>query len=175
MIVIVFGLPGSGKSYFAERLAKVLDSVYLSSDRVRKEVLKEKDYSLKAKRMVYKRMIERGKEALRTGQTVVFDGTFFLKSIREMFCKNFNHHSTIHYIEVLASKTLIKERTTKKRIDSDADYEIHKKIKRAFQPMSGPHLKLISTDKNLSEMIGSALKHLRLKERNDTKRYTFTA
>ena len=38
MVVIVFGLPGSGKSYFASRLAGIISADYINSDRVRREI-----------------------------------------------------------------------------------------------------------------------------------------
>jgi len=38
MIIIVCGLPGSGKSFFAHRLAAKLDALHISSDKTRKEM-----------------------------------------------------------------------------------------------------------------------------------------
>lgn len=35
MIILVAGLPGPGKSYFAEKLAGILSAVYLNTDRIR--------------------------------------------------------------------------------------------------------------------------------------------
>jgi len=35
MIIIVFGLPGSGKSYFASKLAERINARYINSDVIR--------------------------------------------------------------------------------------------------------------------------------------------
>jgi len=35
MIIVVTGLPGSGKSYFAQQLAPLMDAEYINSDKVR--------------------------------------------------------------------------------------------------------------------------------------------
>ena len=57
MVIIVCGLPGSGKSYFAERLAKKIDADYVNSDRLRKELFPSRTYSDREKATVYWRMV----------------------------------------------------------------------------------------------------------------------
>ncbi len=64
VIVIVFGLPGSGKSYFASRLAEMLKAEYINSDIVRKQLLTQKTYSEKEKLSVYDSMLEKMKTLL---------------------------------------------------------------------------------------------------------------
>lgn len=64
MIVIVFGLPGSGKSYFATRLSEKLRAEYVSSDRVRNTMYAYKTYSEKEKPEVYEDMLAMMKTAL---------------------------------------------------------------------------------------------------------------
>ena len=58
MIVIVFGLPGSGKSYFATRLVKKLKARYVSSDIIRKDFTFKSKYSYSAKWRMYMKMLE---------------------------------------------------------------------------------------------------------------------
>jgi predicted kinase len=57
MIIIVMGLPGSGKSYFAQRLAITINADYISSDRVRKTMMSSRTYSTKEKLLVYDEML----------------------------------------------------------------------------------------------------------------------
>jgi predicted kinase len=47
MTVIVFGLPGSGKSYFATRLAELLNASYISSDQLRMQLYAKRTYTEK--------------------------------------------------------------------------------------------------------------------------------
>lgn len=163
MIIVVFGLPGSGKSYFAKQLAKRLNAVYISSDQVRKTRFANLNYTLAEKKLVYGKMILLGKKALSTGKMIIMDGTFYLKSLRKMITDEFENQR-IHFIEVTASDSLIKERTSKKRAFSDADFRVHKKIKRVFQPMKTPHLTLTSTNDNLDEMLNKADDHIKLNQ-----------
>ncbi len=103
MIVIISGLPGSGKSFFAEQLAKKLDADYVNSDRLRKELFPTRTYSDYEKAAVYKAMLKRMAVAIRLGRNIVLDATFHKKSTRELFTKNTKEK--IHFIEVWADET----------------------------------------------------------------------
>ena len=39
MILIIFGLPGTGKSYLSEQMAEKTEAVWLNTDKIRKERL----------------------------------------------------------------------------------------------------------------------------------------
>lgn len=159
MIVMVSGLPGSGKSYFAERLAKALDAEYLSSDRLRKELFSQRTYSDSEKSAVYVEMLKKMKTAIAENRNVVLDATFHKKSRRNLF----SIHSTeqIHVIKVYADKEIIRERLRKPRTDSDADYRVHQLIEQEWEPITQEHLQLQSTNDNIDQMIGKALKYLK--------------
>jgi predicted kinase len=79
MIVIVFGLPGSGKSYFASRLAKAINARYVNSDKVRKENFEKRIYSDQEKKAVYDKMLEQMKESVKQKKNLVLDATFHKK------------------------------------------------------------------------------------------------
>ena len=76
MIVIVFGLPGSGKSFFARRFAAMIDAVYINSDRVRKKLVVSRTYVEKEKLAVYNEMFAQMKEVLKHNKNLVLDATF---------------------------------------------------------------------------------------------------
>ena len=160
-VVVVFGLPGSGKSYFAERLAKLIEAVYISSDKVREKLGLRGDYSLESKMKVYRRMIQEGMRAIEHGKLVVMDGTFHLKKFRDML-SNSTLDDQICFIEVATSEQLTKQRTEQRRASSDADFEVYKKLKREFEPLRAPHLKLTSTNHNLRELLDEAIDHIEL-------------
>ena len=75
MIVIVFGLPGSGKSYFASRFAKVINAGYVNSDKVRKENFEKRIYSDQEKKAVYDKMLEQMKEYVKQKNNLVLEAT----------------------------------------------------------------------------------------------------
>lgn len=167
MIIIVFGLPGSGKSYFAARLAKMINAEYVSSDKVRKEIFKERTYSDQEKRVVYEKMVELMKEAVKVNRNLVLDATFHKKKTRKLFTDEMQDKADTLFIEVRADEKIIRERVEKKRTYSEADFEIYKQIKQQFEPLTRPHLILQSTNENINEMLELAEQHLKIQ--NDAR------
>lgn len=168
MIVIVFGLPGSGKSYFASRFAKVINAEYINSDRVRKEMFQKRVYSDEEKKAVYDKMLERMKESVKQKRDVVLDGTFHKKDTRKIFVEEMKGKGGILFIEIQADENIIMERLKKERPYSEADFEIYKLISLQNEPLNEPHLVLKSTDNNIDEMLLKASDYLKIKNDNRT-------
>ena len=110
MVVIVFGLPGSGKSYFASRLAKKIEADYINSDRIRKEIFKKRTYSKEEKEAVYHKMLDTMKEDVDQNRNVILDATFHKKETRQLFMKEMEKKGDIYFIEITAAKNIIRER-----------------------------------------------------------------
>src|SRR5690349_5548442 len=101
MIVIIFGLPGSGKSYFAQRLAQILHAKYINSDTVRKELFITPSYSADEKKLVYNEIKKRMmKEAFQ--KEIVIDATFSNIETRQDFIQTAKKFSTVFIIEIYA-------------------------------------------------------------------------
>ena len=163
MIVIVFGLPGSGKSYFASRLAISLEAKYVSSDRIRKQLFDIIEYSDREKIKVYEVAIKEMKEAMQQGEDIVLDATFYKESIRSKFKETAAlFKEKICFIEIWANQKIILERLHVRREYSDADYSVHLHIKEVFEPFEGEHLLLQSTQENIEEMLHAALRYIQI-------------
>jgi len=161
MIIIVFGLPGSGKSYFATKLATELKAKYLSSDVVRKEVFTVRKYTDEEKMKVYDVMLKVMKNAIQQNENLVLDATFYTNSIRNKFNEVAEEFKTkIIFIEVRADQKIIKERLGISREHSEADYPIHLQIKEIFEAMESDHLIIESTQDNIKEMLDLALNYI---------------
>jgi predicted kinase len=161
MIIIVFGLPGSGKSFFASRLAAMLESEYINSDKVRRKLFSKRSYSPHEKLSVYNAMLEQMNEIINKKKDVVLDATFYKNTIRKRFIKNACKKNRIFFIEVKATKFLIKERLKKPRKDSEADFAVHEKIKLSWEPLPDPHLILHATNENIADMLDKAKDYLK--------------
>lgn len=167
-VVIVFGLPGSGKSYFASRFAKVINAKYINSDRVRKEMFQKRVYSDDEKKAVYDKMLDQMKESAKQKKNLVLDGTFHKKDIRKKFVKEMKEHGGILFIEIQADENIIRERLKKERPYSEADFNIYQLISEQNESLTEPHLILKSTDHNIAEMISKAKEYLEMKNDNTT-------
>ena len=168
MVIIVFGLPGSGKSYFASRLAKKFKAWYVNSDGLRKELMPEPSYSTREKVSVYKAMLDMMTIAIGESQDIVLDATFYKKSIRNKFIATTERlNEKLIFIIIEADQNIIKERLNEKRIFSEADYQVFLKIKNEFESLEIDHLTLHSTQDNIEEMLEEAGNYIQLS--NDRK------
>jgi predicted kinase len=167
MIIIVFGLPGSGKSYFASHLASMINAEYINSDKVRRTMFDTRTYSKKEKLAVYNEMISQIGEAVRQHKDLVLDATFYKNDVRKRFLDKAENNDDIIFIEIRAEEHLIRERLKKPRKYSEADLKVYQKIKKQWEPLKETHLILQSTDDNIRDMLEKTADYLHL---NNDKR-----
>ncbi len=161
MVIIVFGLPGSGKSYFASRLAMHMEAEYVNSDELRMHMLQERNYTEAEKKRVYDAMLSRMTDALTARKPIVLDATFYKESIRRRFEKAaVAFHTSIIYIEVTSSEDIIRDRLLSPRVYSEADYDVYLKLKKSAEPLTRDHLVLVSTNNNIVSMLHEALHYI---------------
>ena len=166
MVIIVFGLPGSGKSYFASRLADMIKAYYLNSDKIRKEMYKKRTYSDAEKQGVYNAMLAKMKESVKQNSHVVLDGTFHKSETRGLFTKAMEGKGGIEFIEVKTDENIAKKRLQKKRLYSEADFEVYKIIRDQYEPLHEPHLSVQSTNDNIENMLQQASFYLKWEHDN---------
>lgn len=160
---MVMGLPGSGKSYFAKHLSRRLGFRYIGSDQLRKEMNAMGRYLPEDKLKVYKGMESETEAHLAKGESVIVDATFFKDELRSPFFSLAKKKNvTCHQILIEAADAIIKERVSRKRKDSEADYEVYKKVAADFELPSKPFLRLTSTQDNIHRMLEETVKHLSL-------------
>src|SRR5512147_526910 len=82
MLIVLTGLPGTGKSTVAAALAREIGASVLSTDKIRAERPKKIGFSRAAKGGVYETMFGRAEALLREGRRVILDGTFYLERLR---------------------------------------------------------------------------------------------
>lgn len=162
MLVLVAGLPGSGKSFFAEKLAEKLMADYINSDKIRKSLGSLGKYSIEDKLAIYQEMLKMAEKCLIKDEDVVADATFHLQSTRQLFFSLADEKTTpLIFFHIVADEELIKERISKPRKDSEADFQVYKKLKQEFEKILEPHLRIKSTQNNISVMLNQALRYIK--------------
>lgn len=157
MMIIVMGLPGSGKSYFAKKLSDKIGASYIGSDAVRKEMKAMGKYGVEDKNRVYDQMTLLTKSSLSKGETVVLDATFFKKHLLEKFVSLVREKGTPYRVFwIVAEGEVIKKRISKERRDSEADYGVYLKLAEEFEEPEPPFLKVVSTQNNIMDMLKQA-------------------
>lgn len=166
MIILVGGFPGSGKTFFAKRLASRLNCHWLSSDRVRKDLKATGKYRIDDKMHNYKALAAVTEQCLLAGESLlVVDATFSHQQMRDLFLSlGKKLQKSVLLIWIYASEDVIRRRLQKPREDSEADYGVYEKIRRQFEPITQPFLSLESTDENIEQMLAKAEHYIKSNE-----------
>jgi predicted kinase len=165
MLVLIVGLPGTGKTTFAIELAKRIDAAHLNSDIIRTTLGNRGKYDTASKAAVYRELCSRAEEILQKGRNLIVDATLYKNVLREPFEKLANQFNIpIKWIELKADEATIRQRVSKKRKYSEADFEVYLKIKAVYQPVAQNHLVLWSDVLSLDEMIDKAQEYFALNE-----------
>ena len=143
MLILVCGLPGTGKTTVAEAIAKKKNARILSTDIIRKEMIGNPAYTDDEKDMVYHMLFNMAGMMLKDGRNVVLDGTFYKKelrdNVRELATKT---KSELSIVEVVCDERVVRERLAKRCktcCASDADFAVYKKLKTSFEQIKKKH------------------------------------
>lgn len=74
-LILTIGLPGSGKSTFARRLAPMIDAVILESDALRRLLFAEPAYSRAENRRLFAALHAAARSLILAGRSVIIDAT----------------------------------------------------------------------------------------------------
>lgn len=160
-LVVIFGLPGSGKTTLARALSEQVGMLHLSTDVIRSELGKRTQYEREDKDFIYARMLQRAKIELEKDRGVILDGTFHREAFRVPFRKMAGEYGIpIKWVEVRAKEVVIRDRVSDLRPYSEADFEVYRKIKRDFEPIKDTFLVLHSDTEDLTTMMGKTLEFL---------------
>ena len=155
------GLPGSGKSYFATRLANEISATHLQSDKIREQMGFKGNYSDDNKMAVYMELCDQARMLLEMEKSVVVDATFHLDLYRKLFYQMADKlHVQVITVLIEADEKTVKERLKKHRRFSEADYGTYRSIKQDFDPVLHPFIPLHSTDHNVESMLHKAINYL---------------
>ena len=164
-LVLVSGLPGTGKSTVARELAESGGFQWIRSDAVRKELAAEAGveladgpkeylsgiYSIEWTDRTYAECLRRACVALRLGGRVVVDATFAEEHRRHQFLSAAIQLGVPAVWMVCdAAPSVVRDRLAKRRNDaSDADWSIHQKAASAWQaPSPSSNRALVTIDAN---------------------------
>ena len=142
-IVILFcGLPGVGKTTLARSVASRTGATILSSDKIRKELIKYPTYTRAEGRLIYEVLMLLTKYLTDVGIDCIVDATFnrerSRKEVGNRLCSN---NVQLYVIECTCPEEVVLERLRNRKNDfSDAGYSVYSKMKSIYEPVRGRHL-----------------------------------
>ena len=159
MIIIISGLPGTGKSTLARALAKKWDVPYFNTDMIRKEFFFGEDkYSFQSREAIYLELKKRVVLSYPNFSTVIVDGTFYKEKLRRKFIKGLPE--PLVWIEIVASEDDARDRISTPREYSEADNEVYNRLSGQFEPLLTPHLILNASQFGSDEMVHEAEEYI---------------
>lgn len=73
VLVMLYGYPGSGKSYFARQVSKTIGAAHLQADKLRGELFETPQYDKQEDQLIEHLMMYMAEEFLAAGMSVIFD------------------------------------------------------------------------------------------------------
>lgn len=119
---MLYGFPGSGKSYFARQFADELQLAHLSSDRIRSELFEEPTYSKDENGIVDHLMEYMAEEFLRAGVSVVYDTNVARlaqrRAMRDM-ARKLHSNTMLIWLQIDAESAFNRSRSRDRRKSDD--------------------------------------------------------
>jgi predicted kinase len=142
MIILFCGLPGVGKSTLARSVACRTGASILSSDKIRKELIRYPTYTRTEGRLVYDVLMLLTKYLTAAGIDCILDATFNRERSRmEVENKLGSNNVQLYVIECTCPEEIVLARLRNRKNDSsDADYSVYSKMKGIYEPVQGKHL-----------------------------------
>ena len=162
-LILIVGLPGTGKTTLARALAAAIGAKHLNSDIVRHDAGRRGQYDAMSKAVNYNEMKNRTEGYLKNHQSVIIDATFYKNIFRQPYqLMGEKYNAEVKWIEIRANEETIRERVGKKRKYSEADFEVYKRIKEDYEPLGMANLILWSDQLSVDEMAAQVVEFLKL-------------
>jgi predicted kinase len=139
-LILLSGLPGSGKTTFAAALASGIPCSVVESDAVRRSLARTPTYSGQESARVFEIVEQRAEAGLRNGEAVLLDATNLTVGDRERFVRLASRHQVpLIPVRLVAPGSVILERLSKPRTGhSQAGPDIYRLMRDRPEPMSVP-------------------------------------
>jgi len=165
--IVVSGLPGSGKSYFCNRLAERLPFVILESDALRKTLFPSPGYSPTESHRLFQAchlLIER---LLKKGIPLILDATNLSERYRERLYSIAERLDVkLILVRVEAPAEIVLERLkarqegTNPGDKSDADWEVYQRMKTTAQKIRRNHY-AVDTSRDITPVLDKIAREVR--------------
>lgn len=158
-LIVVSGLPGTGKSFLCRKLAGKLPFLILASDALRKALFATPRYDEQENKRLFSACHVLIEELLRNGIPVIFDATNLLEHHREYLYRAAERAGAKLILvwveapaEVVRQRLLGRGRTAVAECDSIAGWEVYNKMKSRSEKISRNHL-MVDTSHDITAAV----------------------
>jgi predicted kinase len=165
VLIVVSGLPGTGKSYLSARLAEKLDYIILESDAIRKQMFSSPVYSAEESTSLFRVIHQLIEYLLKIGVSVILDATNLSESHREhLYNIAEKCHSRLVLVETKAPPELVfrrlERRSGKEGNKSDANWSIYQQMVPTAEKIRRRHYS-VDTSRDISSVIDKIVREIK--------------
>jgi len=165
--IIVSGLPGTGKSYFSNKLAERLTFKILESDALRKTLSPSPSYSADESARLFKAIHLLIEKLLKKGIPLILDATNLSERYRErLYSIAERLDAKLILVRVEAPPEVVYQRLKVRKQganldnNSDADWQVYKRMKPSVQKIYRNHY-VVDTSRDITPVINKIIRAVR--------------
>lgn len=167
-LVMLCGLPGTGKSTIAAELAHQLPAVVIESDRVRQRLFAPPAYTADESSNVHRVCHTLMSWYLRHYYHVIYDATNLYEYHRQLVYRLAERSGgKLVVVEVTANDEVVRNRLEPRQNKvqsgcsageySDANWDVYLRMSRRAEPIERPHITVDTSDSNLARAVKQVL------------------
>ncbi|MGE0601581.1 MAG: AAA family ATPase [Dehalococcoidia bacterium] len=139
-LILLSGLPGAGKTTFAERLKAVIAFCHIESDAIRLAIAPEPTFTFEESGRVFARVEAEARAALQSGRHALIDATNLTRRDRKRFLRLVQTLGVrLVAVRVVAPEATIRERLSAPRTgNSKAGWQVYERMSNRPQPFDCP-------------------------------------
>jgi predicted kinase len=167
VFIAVSGLPGTGKSYFCQKLAERLPLVILESDALRRVLFPQPGYSPQESARLFRALHLLIERLLRRGISLVLDATNLSERFRERLYHIADRLGVKLILvrveappEVVYERLKVRQQTASPENKSDADWAVYQKMKQSVEKMHRNHY-AVDTSRDITPVVDKVVREAR--------------
>jgi predicted kinase len=165
-LIVVSGLPGTGKTYFSHRLAERLPCLVLESDALRKQLFPVPAYSAEESAYLFRVIHELIAGFLARGINIVLDATNLTERYRErLYNIAGQHNARLILVRIEAPPETVRQRLRgrvrqKTKDNSDADWTVYQEMKPTVEKIRRNHF-AVDTSRDITPALDKIVREAR--------------
>lgn len=167
VLLLITGLPGTGKSFLARKIAERLPCTIVESDLIRKTLFPQPTYRGAESALVHRVAHVLIEQMLTAGYRVIYDATNLIEWHREKVYHLADRAcARLVIICTIAPESVIRERLTQRFIArdprdlSDANWDVFQALQSDQEPVRRPHL-VVDTSGDIDAAVAKVLRAVR--------------
>lgn len=165
-VIVVSGLPGTGKSYFCLRLSERLPFIILESDALRKKLFPNPTYTAEESAYLFRTIHYLIEDLVKKGMPIIFDATNLEEKHRERIYNIAERlNARLIIVRTEAPPELVQQRLEQRMVsknnkdNSDADWSVYQKMRTTVDKINRRHF-TVDTSKDITQVIDKIIREV---------------